>query len=204
MSSSPLRLGLWSSLIVVAVAVYLRLQQPLQDIFISDEPSQTFCFRQGITAKFSAGTAATCFTIRGGIFVDVFTPKSDLPSEAIVYDGHAIPGLWDGVSGLSIMSMICLTTTAANNICFDQHGHLQQYGEFLHSVDLFGSSSFADVRERLASYLAKHEGVGGKDEWIRGVGWDQMALGGMPTAVRCSPIQVLAATKPTGVKSIAC
>lgn len=72
----------------------------------------------------------------------------------------------------------------ADILPFHQHGHLQQYGEFLHSVDLFGSSSIADVRERLLSYLASHEGVGGRDDWIRGIGWDQMALGGMPTAVR--------------------
>lgn len=72
-----------------------------------------------------------------------------------------------------------------------QHGHLQQYGEFLHSVDLFGSSSIADVRERLASYLAKHDGVGSKDDWIRGIGWDQMALGGMPTAVQSHSLLLL-------------
>lgn len=102
MSSLPLRLGLWSSLIVVAVAVYLRLQQqPLQEIFTLDESSQTFCFTKGITAKFSTGTRATCFVVKNGVFVDVFTPESELPTEAHVHDGHAIPGLWDGVSSMS-------------------------------------------------------------------------------------------------------
>ena len=65
----------------------------------------------------------------------------------------------------------------------DQHGHLSLYGEFLHSVDLFGSSSIEEARDRLAAYISKNKGVGTKDDWIRGVGWDQMALGGMPTAV---------------------
>lgn len=67
-----------------------------------------------------------------------------------------------------------------------QHGHLAQYGEFLHSVDLFGATSIHDVYARLATYLSEHEGVRGKNDWVRGVGWDQMALGGMPTAVCCS------------------
>lgn len=98
MSSFPLRLGLWSSLVVVAVAVYLRLQQPLQDIFAADSSSQTFCFAKGITAKFSTGSGASCFTVQDGVFVDVFTPTSDPPPEAHLHDGHAIPGLWDGVS----------------------------------------------------------------------------------------------------------
>lgn len=50
-------------------------------------------------------------------------------------------------------------------------------------MDLFGTKSIEDVHNRLADYLAQHEGMGGKDDWIRGIGWDQMALGAMPTAV---------------------
>jgi predicted amidohydrolase YtcJ len=76
-----------------------------------------------------------------------------------VSDGYAIPGLWDG------------------------HGHLLQYGEFLHSVDLFGSKSLDDVRDRIKKYLAANPGAGTKDHWLRGVGWDQSAFGRMPTAV---------------------
>ena len=80
-------------------------------------------------------------------------------TEGVKRDGYVIPGLWDG------------------------HGHLLPYGEFLHSVDLFGARSFEEVRERLAAYLEKNPEVGTKDDWVRGVGWDQMALGKMPTAV---------------------
>lgn len=64
-----------------------------------------------------------------------------------------------------------------------QHGHLAQYGEFLHSVDLFGSTSVKDAKDRLTAYALAHEGVGSRENWIRGVGWDQMVLGEMPTAV---------------------
>lgn len=40
-----------------------------------------------------------------------------------------------------------------------------------------------EVKTRLAGYLQSHKGVGTKDDWARGIGWDQMALGGTyPTA----------------------
>lgn len=50
-------------------------------------------------------------------------------------------------------------------------------------MDLFGSTSFKEARDRLKDYLLAHEGVGSRENWIRGVGWDQMVLGEMPTAV---------------------
>lgn len=50
-------------------------------------------------------------------------------------------------------------------------------------MNLFGSTSIKDAKDRLAAYVSAHEGVGSKENWIRGVGWDQMALGEMPTAV---------------------
>ncbi|KAK8123996.1 hypothetical protein PG999_003914 [Apiospora kogelbergensis] len=39
-----------------------------------------------------------------------------------------------------------------------------------------------DVRGRLESYLSDHPNAGTRKEWLRGLGWDQMALGQMPTA----------------------
>lgn len=96
MSSPFLRLGLWLSLLVAVLAVFLRFQQPLQDFLLSASPTQTFCYSGGVTSKFSTGSKASCFAVKNGIFVDVFTPKSELPVEP--QQGHAIPGLWDGVS----------------------------------------------------------------------------------------------------------
>lgn len=96
--SLPLRGALWLSFAAVVVAVYLGLQHPLQNIFTSNphNQSQIFCYSKGITAKASSKTTTTCFTVKDGLFVDVFTPKSELPGEVRL--GHAIPGLWDGVS----------------------------------------------------------------------------------------------------------
>lgn len=50
-------------------------------------------------------------------------------------------------------------------------------------MDLFGSTSVKDAKDRLTAYVFAHEGVGSRENWIRGVGWDQMGMGEMPTAV---------------------
>ncbi len=118
----------------------------------------TYCYASVVTLaddKPIADAGPRCFSVENGHFTSVAaaTPSSE------ILPGHVIPGLWDG------------------------HGHLIMYGEFLASVDLFGSSSAADVRGRLRTYLDAHPGVGGHDVWLRGFGWDQMAMGGaMPTA----------------------
>lgn len=91
------RLGLCLSLLVAVLAVFLQFQQPLQDFLLSTSATQTFCYSRGVTAKFSTGSKASCFTVKNGLFVDIFTPESELALEPD--QGHAIPGLWDGVSG---------------------------------------------------------------------------------------------------------
>ncbi|KAL1839955.1 hypothetical protein VTJ49DRAFT_3809 [Mycothermus thermophilus] len=118
-----------------------------------------------------------CFEVmEGGRFGGVFARESSSSSSSslqqhqqeegdnkkkkklAIRKGHVLPGLWDG------------------------HGHLLQYGEFLHSADLFGATSPEEVRRRLRAYLKKHPDVGTEGNWVRGVGWDQMLLGGMPSA----------------------
>jgi hypothetical protein len=170
MPSPPLlRWGLILSLAAVALAFFLHpdlkfnnhaesmLQYPLSS---TESHQQTFCY-EGVRVTDGTNSladgGASCFTIQDGKFTSIFPPsEKESPN---VLPGYAYPGLWDG------------------------HGHLLQYGEFLHSVDLFGSKSFDEVRGRVRDYLDSHPGAGGKDEWVRGVGWDQMALGAMPTAV---------------------
>ena len=46
--------------------------------------------------------------------------------------------------------------------------------------------SLDDARSRIKAYLDKNPGAGTKDQWLRGVGWDQAYYGRMPTAVRPS------------------
>ncbi len=153
--------GLSLSVIVLAVAIYFGLSPVLQG-----PASQTYCYEKVETFS-SAGGPAECFTVSGERFAAVFAPDAPAVGATERLAGVAIPGLWDG------------------------HGHLLPYGEFLHSADLFGSSSAEEVRARLHAYVDAHPGAGGKDEWLRGVGWDQMALGQMPTAVSCSTVAVL-------------
>lgn len=117
--------------------------------------SQTYCY-QGVRTLDEDKPSANCFTVSSGVFTNVFAYEKAGDGGA----GYVIPGLWDG------------------------HGHLLPYGEFLHSVDLFGSSTLDDARNRIADYLDAHPGAGRRKEWVRGVGWDQMAFGRMPTAVR--------------------
>ncbi|KAL0469939.1 amidohydrolase family domain-containing protein [Neurospora intermedia] len=139
--------------------------------------AKTYCYTSVLT---SAGSSreADCFSVSpDGRFTKVFHSAEDvlIVGDNDYFDedggnnmvvetkaGHVIPGIWDG------------------------HGHLVQYGEFLHSVDLFGASSVEMVGERVREYLQEREregsDVGSKENWARGVGWDQMVLGEMPSA----------------------
>ena len=120
-----------------------------------------YCYKR-IRTNDSNEPSARCFSVQDGLFRHVWTNDDVISQRAPEFemlDGYVIPGLWDG------------------------HGHLLQYGQFLHSVDLFGSQSLDDVRDRVKKYLSANPGAGNKDEWIRGVGWDQAAFGRMPTAV---------------------
>ncbi|KAM0344582.1 hypothetical protein ACHAPU_007356 [Fusarium lateritium] len=113
----------------------------------------TYCYNS-IRTHDPEQAEAQCFTVVDGVFTAVGPSDAD----QINIDGYVIPGLWDG------------------------HGHLLQYGEFLHSVDLFGAQSLEQVRTRVKDYIAENPGAGSKDNWVRGVGWDQTSFGRMPTA----------------------
>ncbi|RSM06468.1 hypothetical protein CDV31_009068 [Fusarium ambrosium] len=144
-----LRWGL--PIIIVALAVAYRLQQPL-----NKAKSATYCYT-GVRTHDPELPSAQCFSVVDGVFTAVWNKEVDdqLLNQT---DGYVIPGLWDG------------------------HGHLLQYGEFLHSVDLFGAQTLDEVRSRIKKYLVENPGAGSKDNWVRGVGWDQTFFGRMPTA----------------------
>jgi predicted amidohydrolase YtcJ len=123
--------------------------------------SRTFCYSSVMTLSVES-PSANCFTVsKHGVFSEVF-PSTERPKHAEIRDGHVLPGLWDG------------------------HGHILQYGEMLRSVNLFGSQSMKEARGRVQQYAKDNPTEGTRQEWIRGVGWDQAAFGGsMPTAVSC-------------------
>ncbi|CAI4215092.1 unnamed protein product [Parascedosporium putredinis] len=109
------------ALIVGAAAVavgFITLQKPL--LALSDDES-VYCY-EGIRTHDDSLPVASCFGVVDGKFQNVVASggESGSPSPSHVRVGYVVPGLWDG------------------------HGHLMQYGEFLHSVDLFGSQSFEE------------------------------------------------------------
>ncbi|KAF1954951.1 amidohydrolase 3 [Byssothecium circinans] len=92
---------------------------------------------------------AECFSISNGRFKRVFLDETSYDVVKEARTGHVIPGLWDG------------------------HGHLMQLGESRNSVDLFGSQSMDEVKNRLLQYRLLNEKAGASEQWLRGVGWDQ-------------------------------
>lgn len=145
-------------IILAVLAVAYRLQQhPLTDAD-STAAATTHCY-ESIRTQDPDRPAARCFSVADGEFTAVWTEAGADKPVVTTASGHVIPGLWDG------------------------HGHLLQYGEFLHSVDLFGSQTIEDVRARVKKYMRDSPGAGTKENWIRGVGWDQTLFGRMPAAV---------------------
>ncbi len=51
----------------------------------------------------------------------------------------------------------------------DAHAHFVGYGQSLFQVDLFGSSSWEEIIDRVKKFAAQHP----NEAWIRGRGWDQ-------------------------------
>jgi hypothetical protein len=109
---------------------------------------QTYCYTS-IKTLSEHHDRANCFTVsKLGTFSSVFyTREENWAPEFQKLNGHVIPGLWDG------------------------HGHLQQYGGLLQSVDLFGSQSLSNAIERIVEYSKRHPGVGDEKEWITGIGY---------------------------------
>ncbi|TGZ83528.1 hypothetical protein EX30DRAFT_84153 [Ascodesmis nigricans] len=139
-----------------------------------DVRKRTYCYYGGVITLDDEDTRHKCFTLSPdrGTFERVFTPD-DGPNignlrveltdasegKYIWYPGTAVPGFWDG------------------------HGHVLQYGEMLESVQLFGAGSVEEVRRRVKEYIKQHPGAGTRENWVRGIGWDQAYFDGkMPTA----------------------
>ncbi|OTB07089.1 hypothetical protein M426DRAFT_54226 [Hypoxylon sp. CI-4A] len=145
---------LYSAVAILGLAGVIKLRQEAVDYAYT----KTHCYKS-VRTNLPAEPYVNCFSVSPtGKFSNVFQAGEDTELARHANTGYAYPGLWDG------------------------HGHLLQYGEFLNSVDLFGSASLDEARARVRKYVDENPSVGSKEEWLRGVGWDQMALGKMPTA----------------------
>lgn len=137
----------------------------LQNIF-----STTHCYASVTTLSGGLGHAE-CFSVSDGKFSRVFLDDTSFDVVKHARTGHVIPGLWDG------------------------HGHLLQYGELLDSVDLFGAKDMAEVKQRLVEYRKKRPETGTREQWLRGVGWDQANFDGeWPVSVCTSRIAYMVLT----------
>ncbi|RYO96199.1 hypothetical protein DL763_003326 [Monosporascus cannonballus] len=146
---------IYSSAAIVGLAGLVKLRQGALNFLYSE----THCY-QSVRTNQAVHPYVNCFSVSpGGTFSKVFQASADSELAQNADPGYAIPGLWDG------------------------HGHLLQYGEFLNSIDVFGTQSMEEVRSRIREYVNDNPKAGSRDEWLRGIGWDQMALGQMPTAV---------------------
>ncbi|RYP76050.1 hypothetical protein DL769_003707 [Monosporascus sp. CRB-8-3] len=145
---------IYSSVAIVGLAGLVKLRQGALNFLYSE----THCY-QSVRTNQAVCPYVNCFSVSpGGTFLKVFQASADSELAQNADPGYAIPGLWDG------------------------HGHLLQYGEFLNSIDVFGTQSMEEVRSRIREYVNNNSKAGSREEWLRGVGWDQMALGQMPTA----------------------
>ncbi|CAO2649881.1 Nn.00g011730.m01.CDS01 [Neocucurbitaria sp. VM-36] len=152
----------WASLPIILAAIIYQIGLPgfilvhITEHFafkvLRNLVSTTHCYAS-IRTLSSGLASAECFTVSDGKFFKVFLDDTfDVGKHART--GHVIPGLWDG------------------------HGHLIQFGESLHSVSLFGAETMIEVKERLVEYKSRRPEVGTKEQWLRGVGWDQAKFEG--------------------------
>lgn len=161
----------WASipLIIGAIIYQLDLLRSFGDFLpdvlalapVRDLSTKTYCYASVKTLSDDV-PRANCFTISNGKFSNVYLDDDEIANQKET--GHVIPGLWDG------------------------HGHLYQYGESLHAVDLFPTRSMEEVHEKLVEYKQTYPEVGTSEQWLRGVGWDQANYGRWPAAVSCHPI----------------
>ncbi|KAF2023266.1 amidohydrolase 3 [Setomelanomma holmii] len=115
----------------------------------------THCYASITTLKADL-PQAQCFSVSNGKFSRVFRDEVSNGIQKLERPraGHVIPGLWDG------------------------HGHLLQYGELLDSVNLFGTTSMDEVKQKLVGYMKERPETGTQKQWLRGVGWDQANFNG--------------------------
>ncbi|KAF5878885.1 putative amidohydrolase 3 protein [Botrytis fragariae] len=137
----------------------------LHSLYDTWTSSTLYCVREPYTiTTLSPNTPnPKCFRVRIDVITEILerVPSAEEGEKVVWLNGYVLPGI------------------------IESHGHILQYGEMLESVSLYEAESVDDVKSRIKEWLGRHEGegYGGREKWIRGVGWDQAHFGGvMPTA----------------------
>lgn len=168
--------ALLALVIPVLGRLYAESSAPVSTLYCVADPDlsvTTSPFKIRKANSKSKALSPSCFRVshETGRFTEIlrdFPTSQPVVKDVVFLSGHVLPGLIDG------------------------HGHLAQYGEMRESVVVYDATSMEEVRSKIKEYLAGYamkEGnngkIGSRENWIRGIGWDQKFWGGvMPTAVR--------------------
>ncbi|CAB4417656.1 unnamed protein product [Rhizophagus irregularis] len=121
----------------------------------SSEPSNGFIiYNANIYTSDDTLPKIESFVVTNGKFVDVGT-KIDLMKK------------WNGLKCIDLQGRTILPGL------IDAHVHLMGLGESLTSVNLVGTRSVEEVRERIHEYINSHPEIDITTDWITGWGWDQ-------------------------------
>jgi predicted amidohydrolase YtcJ len=121
----------------------------------------------------------------------LFSCHSKQPADLIVYHGkvYTVDSAFSKVEAFAVKDGKILATGTDENIrgeyeaaqvvdaagkaiypgFIDAHAHFVRYGESLFTAQLFGSTSFEEVVDRVKKFAAAHPG----QAWLLGRGWDQ-------------------------------
>ena len=116
----------------------------------SKQPADLIVYHGKVYTVDSSFTVAEAFAVKDGKILAV-------GSDAEIRGQYAAPGEIDAGGKAVYPGFI------------DAHSHFVEYGQFLFTAELFGSTSFEEAVQRVKDFAAQHPG----QAWILGRGWDQ-------------------------------
>lgn len=133
------------------------------------KPLPVYCAK----SVFTGDTHAQCFSISSNLFHKVYPDRVEGPVRGL--NGYVFPGFWDS------------------------HGHLIEYGQTLHGLQLYGVDSVAKVRQMVTEFSDANPAYGSKSRWIQGMGWDQRFFDGkMPKSTDLPEDKYISLTRIDG------
>ncbi|MEO7293814.1 MAG: amidohydrolase, partial [Ginsengibacter sp.] len=121
--------------------------------------------------SFNTNTKKNADTIVYNGIVYTVNQKFSTAQAFTVIDGKIVEvGSTDNIlKNYSAKEMIDAKGQAVYPGFIDAHAHFVGYGQSLFQVDLYGSSSWEEIVEKVKKFAAEHP----NEAWIRGRGWDQ-------------------------------
>ena len=117
----------------------------------------------------SSAYADTLVTNANGVQVDAAGQVQHFTGLLIGDDGKVVRVLHSGEGTPKAAETIDAQSRTLMPGFIDAHGHVIELGEHALQLDLVGTSSLADLQQRLRDYAAAHPDA----KWILGAGWNQ-------------------------------